>query len=229
MFRQIYGKLWHRMTLQREWFRSYPGMFAAAACLLMSLLAGCSTSSVDVSYAPKDPVDQTQSAPGNLTLGHFSDRRGKDPFWVGEIVGKYHYPKTILETTEPVTKVVRDVIERTAKRRGLLNDRGGDADYQLSGEIIRLHAITSEDTEAHAVISLRLTKRCGSEEVYRQQHRLDINNASGVRQADKLADLLEELLNQVVTDALDAQPFRDRLSDPEELAALDPSAGRSYF
>jgi len=217
------------MIRQREWLRSYPGMLAAAASLFMSLLAGCTTSAVDVSYAPKNPVDQTQSAPGNLTLGHFSDRRDKDPFRVGEIVGKYHYPKTILETTEPVTKVVRKVIERTAQRRGLLNDRGGDADYQLSGEIIRLYAITSEDTEAHAVISLRLTRRGGSEEIYHQRHRVYVNNPSGVRQANKLADLLEEMLNQVVTDALDAKPFRDRLSDPEDVAALDPSSESAYF
>lgn len=147
----------------------------------------------------------------NLVIGHFSDRRGEGPKWIGEDLGKLYFPMTVLKSLQPVDLVVRDVVKKNAEIRGLLSERGADADYQLSGEITRLYAKKSGSTEAHVLINIRLTRQEGSKEVYQKQHNVDIVQAYSARRADQVVDLLEDALNQAVAEALDAQSFRDQL------------------
>ncbi|MGI9499606.1 MAG: hypothetical protein ACR2P3_06185 [Geminicoccaceae bacterium] len=180
-------------------------------------LAGCSTSQVDLAYDQSGRIEPVGPETGKMTLGHFSDRRGVDPNWVGEIVGKYYYPKTVLETREPVTLAVRRVIEQGAEIRGMLSTRGADAIYQLSGEVIRLDGMISRGTEAHAVINIRLTKRDGSKEVYREQHRIDLNEVRTGQSANVLEGLLEDALNQAIVEALDSPAFRDQLKAENDI------------
>ena len=178
---------------------------------LVVMLTSCMSEEVDLNFVPTYGADQALPIDSQLSLGHFSDHRDKGPFWIGEILGQYRYPKTVLSTEEPVTRIVHNLVKENADNRGLLSARAANAAYQLSGEIIRLESIVADKAEARAFINVRLTTSDGSKQVYQKLHRAYLVDTPDEPKRHTATELFKDALNQAVSEALDAEALREWL------------------
>ena len=179
--------------------------------VLVVMLMSCMSEEVDLKFISTYGPDHALPIDSQLSLGHFSDHRDKGPFWIGEILGQYRYPKTVLWTDEPVSRIVHNLVKVNADNRGLLSARSADAAYQLSGEIIRLDSIVADKAEARAFINVRLTTSDGSKQVYQKLHRAYLIDTPDEPKRHTATELLKDALNQAVSEALDAEDLREWL------------------
>lgn len=178
---------------------------------LAVLLTSCMSEEVDLNFIPTYGANEPLPIDSQVSLGHFSDRRDKGPYWIGEILGQYRYPKTTLSTKKPVALIVQSVVKENAENRGLLSTRPANAAFQLSGEIIRLESIVAEKAEARVYINIRLTTLDGSQQVYQKLHRAYLVDIPDEPKRHTATELLKDALNQAVSEALDAEALREWL------------------
>ncbi len=183
-------------------------------------LAGCSVTEVRPAYKPKQAVERVEQGTAKLTIGSFADRRGTEPDWVGEIQGKYIYPKAVLETRDPVSKIVRDMVVRGAKARLMLAEDIGSAGYEVDPEVYQLYgqvkklsgsAKGAADAEVRAHLVTRLVNVSDNDEIYTATHRVDLFNVDVDGNPAVLGDFVEEALNEVVQKSLDDPNLRKAL------------------
>jgi hypothetical protein len=179
--------------------------------IIIAVLAGCTSTKIALDYKPSNLVADVEPEDGKVRLGQFADRRGKAPRWLGEIKKEYYYPKETLEADRPVTLIVRDMIKEGAEERGLLSVRNAETMYQLYGQILELGASVSERTDVSAHLMIRLLNLEDNKEVHHAVHRVELGDHRLELDTDKLADLLEDALNQAVAASLDDPALRETL------------------
>ena len=194
------------MTLLR-WQVVNFGMFAALA----GLLSACSTSAVDIGYAPDVPVPLLDEQAATFEVGQFTDRRQKPPNWVGEIRGAYHYPKTILAADRTVAELVREIVEQGAYDRGMIDEDRGPSRYQFYGQIIRADGIETEDSVVHVHLVSRLIDLETNRQLHVNEHKIDRVAPLDITAGYYLNRLIEEALNDVVAASLDDPVLRQIL------------------
>jgi len=192
-----------------------------AGLVLVLLMTGCIPRSIEleldrVELASKDDEEEAEPAEGRLILGHFSDRRGKAPRWIGDIFGWFRYPKSVLATDESVTVVVRRFVQENAESRDLVTGRRAEATYQLSGEILQLQGTAYLEAQARAHINVRLTTPDGSKQVYEKDHEIYLVRGSGFFAYGAVKEALEEALNKVIADALEDDDFLEVIESAED-------------
>ena len=184
---------------------------ALIVSISISSLGGCSTTQVDIGYRSSDLVAPVADEAVTFKLGQFVDRRGEAPDWLGEVRGKYYFPKETLKADRPVSWIVRDVFEKGAKDRGMLGETNVSTPYELYGHVEKLDGSVSDSTIAHAHLMVRLFNRDGSDDIFSASHHIDIVDPKIYGSAIDLGSFLEEALNQAVVETLDDPDFRQVL------------------
>ena len=146
-------------------------------------------------------------------VGQFVDRRNHAPDWLGELRGKYYFPREDVHTSQPVSLVVRDLVRQGAEDREMLVEANVPAPYELYGQVTRLDGKVTDATEAHAHIVFRLFNHDSNDEVYTSNQRIDLNDARLYGSGTDLGDFVEDALNQAVAKALDDEAFREALQN----------------
>jgi len=183
--------------------------FALAVCGL----SGCTTTDVVIPYQGPGSISLVEDDAAKLEIGTFSDRRGQEPNWLGEVRGKYYYPKTILVSPEPVWRVVRDLIQEGADERGMLAGRGDPPVYQLYGEVVQLDGRLPDGEGTTAHLTIRLFDLETREDVFETEHRVHLDELPRLGSAGILGRSIKDALNQAVTEALDDPTLRAVLDD----------------
>lgn len=196
-------------------------LLAITGTVALLVLTGCSVTEVNPAYKPKEAVERVRQDTAKLTIGSFADRRGTEPEWLGEIRGKYIYPKAVLETRDPVSTIVRDMVIRGAKARLMLAEdvdgshgyENGAEVYQLYGQVTKLSGSAQDkaDAEVRAHLVTRLINVADNDEVYTATHRVDFPNVDIHGSPVLLGNFVEEALNEVVQKLLDDPEFRKAL------------------
>jgi len=187
----------------------------------LGFLAGCSVTEINPAYKPKETVESVEQSTVKLTIGNFADTRGTEPDWLGEISGKFVYPKSVLETRDPVSKIVRDMVVRGAEARLMLaEDAGGSEGYEAPGEVYQLYGQVKKlsgsakdvaDAEVHAHLVTRLINVADNDEIYTGTHSVYRSNLDIDGSPARLGNFVEEALNEVVQKTLDDPDLRKAL------------------
>ena len=178
---------------------------------LVGFTSGCSTSQVDIGYSPGSPASSINDEAATFGLGQFADQRGQEPHWIGEVRGKYHYPKSIIETNRPVAQVVREIIKKGAEDRDMLRSGDGSRRYQLYGQVLRLDGIETEATVVRAHLVSRLIDLENNRQIHAADHKAERVVPLDTGNSADLESLIEEALNEVVAASLDDPKLREAL------------------
>lgn len=170
-------------------------------------------------YAPTVPVQAVpQPAPVVVVAENVVNRRtrgGEDANWVGTIRGGYGNPLKVLNSPEPLTRVVGRAFTDALTVRGLTRP-GTSPRYTLT---VTIHELSSNQLirrEAIADFAITLTDRVTGREVWadRESFRSVDGNpfATGVLASEEeLRQVTVRTMNQVIDQLLDKQGFRNSL------------------
>jgi len=176
-----------------------------------SLLSSCFSINAEVGYDPEKAVEPISAEAAPVSIGQFTDRRGTNKDWIGEVRGRYYFPRSVLTTNRPVTEVVRNVVVDGANERGMLAELNDPPRYQIYGSIVRLEGLETAPSDAHAHLIIRLFDLAESRDVHVGNYRADVSINAGSVGGNILDDVIEDALNRVVSESLD---------DPELQAIL---------
>lgn len=189
-------------------------LFRTAALLVFSLtLSACSTTPVDLSYAPS--ATPSKAAKPAVEAVVATDQRKQDAKWLGAIRGGMGNPLKTLETSVPVSEVVAAAFSDGLKSRGLL---GSGSPYLLELVVNQFDCNQLVRREAHAKITVSLVDKLSKQAVYQQMVQADkVTGSVLTMDAGILAkvDDLRIVANDVLQDAVDLA-----FNDPRFLAVV---------
>lgn len=192
-------------------------LYVAATALLplLSMLSGCSTTSVGLTYAPPAAVVKaTPAAP--IMVGTFVDQRGVTPStWLGAIRGGFGNPLKTLEADRPVSALVQAAFVEGLRARGASVETA--APVQLSGAIRKLDSNQYARLEANVEIDITVSDSGGQQRFVRTYKTSNISGSILNLQAgifgsvEDLRALTEKTLRETVDKALDDTALRAAL------------------
>lgn len=144
-------------------------MIRVALALFALLLAGCSTTQVQLPYAPTAAVSPV-GAP-SAGIAEVVDQRGEGADWLGAIRGGYGNPVKTLRTDRPVRDVVHQALRDALAARGLLAPAGSQR-YDLRLIVHRLSTSRLVRLEADADFELQVLERGSGRAVYTDRVRV---------------------------------------------------------
>jgi uncharacterized lipoprotein YajG len=175
-------------------------------------IAGCSTSSVTLGYAPTGVSPATGAKP-LVRVADFVDQRGGDPQRLGAIRNGFGGEMKRLELSESAALTIREAFASGLSARGLLDDHP-DAKYTLSGRILKFDCSQYVRREAHATLELTLKDTASGTVVMDRTIVKDevqggnLLDTGILASTDDLRAVAADLLRQVINDALDDPAFR---------------------
>ena len=175
--------------------------------LLLIVLTGCSTASVDMKYKAPASVGSAAARP-LIAVGDIQDKRPHDPRYLGAILGGYGNPLKTLESTTPVSQVVHDAFVDGLRARGLLAS-STDARYILTADIIKLDGSQYMERVAHIDFVVTLANRATGATVYSDSFRVELADGFTLEggifgSTDKLRDVVLRGMQQAIDAALDS-------------------------
>jgi uncharacterized lipoprotein YajG len=183
---------------------------------LVAALSGCAaTSSVGVKYSPPAATAKSGGSVPPVSIGSFSDDRGKPSNYLGSIRGGFGNPLKTLESDRPVGEIVQAAFTEALRVRGAAGD--GAASNRLTGSIKRLECNQYVRREAHVEIDVAVLDKAGQRRFARTYSSDQVAGAvialdTGIfASVDDLRAVLEKALSEAVDKALD---------DPDLRAAL---------
>jgi hypothetical protein len=173
---------------------------------IVAATAGCSTSSVTVGYVPTG-ISPAAGARPLVRVGDFVDERGGDPQRLGAIRFFFGAERKRLELPESAAVTIRKAFASGLSARGLL-DEHADATYTLSGRILKFDCSQLIRGEAHASLKVTLRDTASGTVV---MDRTVIKNEVQKPPVD-LRAVADDLLREVINDALDDPAFRQAIA-----------------
>jgi hypothetical protein len=183
---------------------------------VIAAIAGCSTSSVTVGYAPTG-VSPVAGAKPLVRVADFVDERGGDPERLGAIRNGFGGEMKRLELSESAAVTVRKAFASGLSARGLL-DEHPDATYSLSGRILKFDCSQYVRREAHATLEVTLKDTASGTVIIDRTVVKDEVQGGNVfdtgifASPDDLRAVAADLLRQVIDDALDDPAFRQAMA-----------------
>jgi uncharacterized lipoprotein YajG len=175
--------------------------------LCLSLLGGCSTHSVELTYKPTMTIVPISSSTP-VSVGSFVDNRGESTTWFGAIRGGYGSPIKVLEATSSVSTLVQSAFSQGLQDRGLQVSSSGHR--QIAGVIKKLDCDQFERREATIEIEVSIIETATGNRLFNQTftaHHVEGSiialDAGIFGSVEKLRALAEKTLSEVVDKALD--------------------------
>jgi uncharacterized lipoprotein YajG len=192
-----------------------------AASTLMLALGACGTTQVPMTYSPTVAIERSAAARGAVAVSDRVDnQRGRgreDPNWIGAIRGGYGNPVKVLNSPEPLDRVVGRAFTDALAARGLGTAAAAQPRYVLTITIHELYANQLARREAMADFTAILRDASGRE-VWRDRemvHNVDGNlftTGTGVlASTDELSQITIRTMNQAIDRLLDKPGFRAAL------------------
>jgi uncharacterized lipoprotein YajG len=180
--------------------------------LCLSVLGGCSTNSVGLTYKPTTTtVPSTSNAP--ISVGSFVDSRGESATWFGAIRGGFGNPIKVLEAAPSISVLVQSAFSQGLQDRGFQVSNGGRR--QIAGVIKKLDCDQYERREATIEIEVSITETATGNQLFKQTftaHNVEGSvlalDAGIFGSVDKLRALAEKTLSELVDKALDDSALR---------------------
>jgi hypothetical protein len=154
---------------------------------------------------------------GPVVVGTFVDERGEPANWLGAIRGGFGNPLKVLETPEPVARMVQSSFEEAVRARSR-GTKGAQA-YELRGTVKRLDCSQYVRREAHGVVEIVVVDSGTKKEKFRQTYTADVvegsllNLQTGVfASVDELKSVAQKALHELIDKALDDAAFRDAIA-----------------
>lgn len=187
------------------------------AVLGLLALAGCGTTPVVMSYQQSSTMNKFPASAGRVAVEGFIDQRGEPPKWLGAIRGGFGNPLKVLETEEPVAKIVQAAFAEGVRARTGAGHSA--AQYEIRGTIRKLDCSQYVRREAHGIIEVVVIDAATKKERFRRSYASDVvdgsmvNLATGVfASVDDLRRVAQQALQQIVDKALDDPSFRDAIT-----------------
>jgi uncharacterized lipoprotein YajG len=184
--------------------------------LSLVLTSACSTTPVDVTYAPNSSIVSATKAAPVVAIGSVSDGRKNDANWLGAIRGGFGNPIKVLETKGPVSDVVKKALVDGLASAHLLTVN--DAKYALNVDVMRFDCNQYARREAHIILAVSLVNKASQQVVYSKTIKSDkvtgsiITFDAGVfASVDDLRQVANDVLQDAVDQLLSDQAFMSNL------------------
>lgn len=191
---------------------------AALAAVGMLALAGCSTTAVEMKYAPSAASPAPGAARPIVYVAEIKDQRPHAPNYLGSVLNGFGSPMKTLETTVPVNQVVGDAFSDALRARGLLAPSAGGP-YGLAVTILKLDCSQYVRREAHVDFTVALSDRASGRELYRDSFKVELVEGSLIAFDTGLFASTEDLravalkaMQQAIDAALDSPGVRQAIN-----------------
>ena len=183
------------------------------------LASGCASSnSVKMDYQAQ-AASRFAAGAGAVTVAPFVDARGEPANWLGAIRGGYGNPLKVLETAEPVAKIVGQAFSDGVRARsGSGGAAASNRNFELRGTVRKLDCSQYVRREAHAIIDVVVVDGAGKQRLAKT-YSSDVvegsllNLQTGIfADVEDLRGTAQKALREVVDKALDDPAFRDAIS-----------------
>jgi hypothetical protein len=188
------------------------GWTRALAVIGGLLLAGCSTTAIDLTYDARKTV--SQPARVTVDVAPVTDARKRGPNWLGAVRGGFGEPLQTVTTAIPVADVVRAAFADGLKARGL---SGPYSQYLMRIEIEQFDCNQYLSRQAHAIFNVSMVQKSSGRLLYQRQTTADQVGEFTILESGYFAKV--EDLRKVANDALQAAVDQS-LDDPQFLALV---------
>jgi Uncharacterized lipoprotein len=191
------------------------GSIRVAYLLAVLCLGGCSTTIVDLPYAPVSPKVINQNP--IIDMGTVTDERKNESRSLGSIRNGYGGALKSLETAEPVADVIKAAFVNGLKARGL-EAPPGKGTYRLDVTVLKFDCNQYVRREAHAEFQTTLVVRASEKIEYTHtvvdkevQGSLFAFDTAIFASVEDLRKVANDLLQRAVDEALDDPGLRAHL------------------
>jgi hypothetical protein len=182
-----------------------------AALGIAAALPSCSSTAVSLDYQPT--LGQNIAGPRKVAVGRFSDMRGENSYYLGEVRTPIGTPLERINSRVPVEEVVRNAFSHGLSSRGML--AGSGAPYVITGEIMELHGDQVVRPAGYARIRVNVVRVSSGQivftRVYTGERVREMYLPGSGSPVPVIRELISRALQDVVDRALDDNAFRERL------------------
>jgi len=190
------------------------------ASFLVLLLGGCSTYVVSIKYESTGQF--VANAPGQVmaTVGSFTDERGEDSDWLGDLKGGPGNSVKTLRTGKPIKEMVEAAFADALRVRNMLGTKE-DSKVAIEGKIMRFDCNYYVNREAHAYLRVNVVALPSRALLFSNVYRTDKNEwglASGMLgEPYQLAGLAQTTLNETIDKALSDPRFIEAMLNTQKI------------